>query len=635
MASSSPAGKTDRPAVRGMKLFRLSRKTLIIVTVVVLAVSAVGLTAVIYAAGRSGDGVRIVADVDRDGVVDEPMRVGTQSDGALVLPNIGVSGARCPDTRSTASDNELEACHDAAGEVAHAPQNLAPVRILPFTQASDRASGKLRVDGDPQGRIRVFRKSGDEWTYLKPGATFTAQDLRSGVELGVDSRDIVRDKAVWDGRFTLRVDVSEGWFRSSSDSVPMAVAPLILHNHTERVTTLFAPRSGDWADHQTFVRDLGDAVAKIGGVELKTLATDDNWAQDLVEFGYVSMPGPGGTTRAIEIAVRSPQPGRVGGRAVFDLRGPGFGAVQTGGKGYHQVASFGNLETIPPYEHNGRSFPAGRIIHGDAGPGANLGEQALTLFASQGVQDPLKLDTSWLFIAHVDEFVQFLPADNPRGWTIAVADPRAGVDLLRTTQAAGQGAVRAISHKDAPNVTVARLLADQKFVAGNTEAAEAIDRNLKILMDETGVKRDEVIGVPALFSKDALGFDGMPPGNLPPGFPPPAGTAANTYAPDRPFDAATAQDDPIEYGKGSFGAYLPGAVNGIVVDRTHYLAPKQWGPVVNGRDVFADAVERAYRKVGMQVGHIDDYTTHHTGGGEIHCGSNAVRAVTKPWWTKI
>lgn len=75
-----------------MKLFRPSRKTLIIVTVVVLAVSAVGVTAVIYAAGRSGDGVRIVADVDRDGVVDEQMRVGTQSDGALVLPNIGVSG---------------------------------------------------------------------------------------------------------------------------------------------------------------------------------------------------------------------------------------------------------------------------------------------------------------------------------------------------------------------------------------------------------------------------------------------------------------------------------------------------------------------------------------------------------------
>jgi protein-arginine deiminase len=618
-----------------MQSTRWHRRSLIIVTTMILTVSSAVCVAVVRAAGRTSDGIRLVADVDRDGVIDEAGRGDARTGSALVLPNIGVSsGVRCPDTRSTASDNQLEACHDAADYTAHAPQNLAPVRILPFTAASDRASGTLLVAGDPQGRIRVFRKTGAGWTFLKSGATLTAQDLRSGVELGVDSRDIVRDKAVWDGRFTLRLEVSDG-DRTSSDSVPMAVAPLILHNHTERATALFVPRSADNADHKKFVRDLADAATKAGGVTLKTLATEDTWAQDFVEFGYVSMPGPGGTTRTIEIAIRSGQPGRVGGRAVFDLRGPGFGAVQTGGKGYHQVASFGNLETIPPYEHNGRSFPAGRIIHGDAGPGANLGEQALTVFASQGVQDPLKLDTSWLFIAHVDEFVQFLPADNPRGWTIAVADPRAGVELLRTTQAAGQGAVRAISHQDAPNVTVAQLLANQKFIAGNTEAAEAIERNLKILMDETGVKRDEVIGVPALFSKDALGFDGVPPGNLPPGFPPRAGNAANTYAPDRPFDAATAQDDPIEYGEGSFAAYLPGAVNGIVVDRTHYLAPKQWGPVVNGRDVFADAVEHAYHKVGMQAGHIDDYNSHHTGGGEIHCGSNAVRAVTKPWWTKI
>jgi protein-arginine deiminase len=119
-----------------------------------------------------------------------------------------------------------------------------------------------------------------------------------------------------------------------------------------------------------------------------------------------------------------------------------------------------------------------------------------------------------------------------RNWTFAVADPRAGVELLRTTQAAGHGAVRAISHKDAPKLTVDQLLADEKVVAGNTEAADAIDRSLKLLMDETGVQRNEVIGVPALFSKDALGFDGMPPGNLRPGFPPPAGNAANTYAPD-------------------------------------------------------------------------------------------------------
>lgn len=106
------------------------------------------------------------------------------------------------------------------------------------------------------------------------------------------------------------------------------------------------------------------------------------------------------------------------------------------------------------------------------------------------------------------------------------------------------------------------------------------------------------------------------------------------HGPDRPFDAARAQDGPIEYASGSFGAFIPGAINGIVLDHSHYLSPRQWGPVVNGRDVFADGVEHAYRAVGMQVDHIDDYTTHHMMGGEIHCGSNAVRDVTKRWWER-
>ncbi|WP_169813914.1 protein-arginine deiminase family protein [Actinomadura kijaniata] len=573
-----------------------------------------GMGTIILAFRGSGDGVRIVADVDRDGSVDDhhaPQsgRTVATHGGALVLPNIGVTGGRCPDSRRVVSGNELEGCHDASDDIAHAPQNLAPVKILPLARASGQARAAVTVHGDPMGRIRLFRRTGQAWTYLKPGARIGAEDLRSGVELGVDARDIVRDRAVWDGRFTVEAQVTDG-DRSSSSSVPMTVAPLILHNHTERVSTLLVPRSAGRDDHQRFVRDLRAAAARTGGVPVRTLSTDDNWAQDIVEFGYVSMPGPGGTTRSIEIAVRSPRPTRAGGRAVFDLRGPGFGAVQSGGKGYHQVNFFGNLEVIPPHEHRGRSFPVGRIIYGDGGPGAGFDRQALTLFTAQGLQEPLKLDTSWLAVAHVDEFVQFLPADNPRGWTIAVADPRAGVDLLRAVNDSGHGRVRASSHRHAPATTVGRLLANRRFLDGNTEVAAAIDRNLKILMDETGVRRNEVIAVPALFHK----FDRTRPGKVPPD-----------------------QDAPVTGAlkpQGSFVAYLPDAVNGIVLDRRRYLAPRQWGPVVGGRDVFQDAIERAYRKVGMEVDHIDDYTTHHSMGGEIHCGTNAVRTVTKPWWRK-
>ena len=30
-----------------------------------------------------------------------------------------------------------------------------------------------------------------------------------------------------------------------------------------------------------------------------------------------------------------------------------------------------------------------------------------------------------------------------------------------------------------------------------------------------------------------------------------------------------------------------------------YLTPKQWGPVIDGRDILAEAAEEVYRKLGI------------------------------------
>jgi len=69
-----------------------------------------------------------------------------------------------------------------------------------------------------------------------------------------------------------------------------------------------------------------------------------------------------------------------------------------------------------------------------------------TLLKSQGFQNPLLLDTSWLHVGHVDEFVQFLPADN-------------------------------------------------------TMAAKRIKANLEVLNRETGATDAEVVRVPALYTR--------------------------------------------------------------------------------------------------------------------------------------
>jgi protein-arginine deiminase len=54
----------------------------------------------------------------------------------------------------------------------------------------------------------------------------------------------------------------------------------------------------------------------------------------------------------------------------------------------------------------------------------------LDLLESQMSQSPLILETGWLLIGHVDEFLQFLPYDYQHGFTIAIADTRSGLKML-------------------------------------------------------------------------------------------------------------------------------------------------------------------------------------------------------------
>jgi protein-arginine deiminase len=78
-------------------------------------------------------------------------------------------------------------------------------------------------------------------------------------------------------------------------------------------------------------------------------------------------------------------------------------------------------------------------------------------------------------------------------------------------------------------------------------------------------------------------------------------------------------------------AYVPGAINGVVLSHTRYLAAKQWGPVIGGKDLFGEAVTDAYAKAGLQVAYLDDWM-YHLGAGEVHCGTNTLRETSARWW---
>lgn len=570
--------------------------------------------------------IELLVDTNRDGVVDPSDRAGkavwTAELGAIILPNIGDSARRCPRAEAkTLSDGDLEKCNDAQGDIARAPENLAPARTSAITGLSAKATGSVLPVGNGSDKIRVFVKRGARWIALDGGTTLTSRELAKGLELGVDARDVARDPKVWDGRITLEFKVSDR-NRTLSDRVAVRVAPVIIHNHMQGAVDIFGPDSGRYAPHKTFIADMESALKKAGfDRPITKIQTNDNWAQDFVEFGYASMPAPGGTQKTIRIAIRSPQPGRAAGRALFDLRGPGMGVVQMGGKGYHQVDSFGNLETIPPYRHAGKSYPTGRVVYGDAGDGVAPHQDWVNFFAAQEVQAPIVLDTSWLAIGHVDEFVQFIPATNARGWTIAVKDVDAALALLRKASAEGHGGATALSRPDVPPRTIDELLADAEWLRLNEQARRKIAFNVAILLAETGVSQDEVVRVPGLFIESD--FHDFVDTAARKSSAPPAGTFP---------DGILLPPEHITYGPGELIAHFPAPVNGLLVDRNHYIAPRQWGPVINGTDILEAEVAKVYAAAGIQTTFVDDWMTHHIIGGEIHCGTNATREIGQPWW---
>ncbi|KAJ6436959.1 putative peptidylarginine deiminase [Purpureocillium lavendulum] len=580
----------------------------------------------------------IVADTNRDGEVDitgnsdtEGKDVWSEESGALFLANIGDTDFRCSSkiTATTPSNKELDNCNDASDNVLRSPTYLAPVRTVPNLELSDSATASIVVkNSTAASKVRIFHRVGKDWTYVTPNYTFNGQDLRAGLDLGIDARDVRRSDA-WDGRATLELKVEDGC-EVAKDSVTLRVAPVMVHHHGQLLEQVFATAGGDSTVQSIFVQVLREITAR-AGVKKPLFAFNmsdspegflDPWAQDFFEAGYTSIPGPDGPI-VLRIMVRSAQDDRWAGRLVFrDLRSNSVGAVQ------HHVSggttdSTGNLETIPPYTHNGKSYPAGRIVMG-----SQFGVKPLIVkfFEAQEVQTPVEINTSWLSVGHTDEFMQFLPADNRLGWVMAVSDPLAGLRILENAQKAGHGKVMALSRPSfatdgisrcLPNDTIEEVLSKANFTGIQKYCADNIQANIEIIKRETGITDNGIIRIPSLFYSQPWTCE-IDTKTL---------NIIEAAGHMTKLNLLRRQSDAIQV-----TAFYPETINGIVLSNSQYVAPNPWGPIIDGKDIIAEAVSAAYAKINYNVSYMDDWFSHHTGDGEVHCGSNAIRDAFAQWW---
>lgn len=632
--------------------------------------------------------VTILADTNRDGRVrtkgDSDIfgkETWTRQRGALFLANIVDTDLRCSSQISNlTSDEEIDKCHDASDNVLRSPRLLAPLLTVPHRRLSSSAIGSIHVsDSTAASMVRIFHKTHRGWVFVTPEYTFSANWLRGGLRLGIDARD-VRRPGVWDGRVTVELRIRDG-DDEARDSVALRVAPLLVHHHGQRTKQVLSqaafvsgkPTSSMPLDTSPeFQTDLWqlmffqalENVTHRAGIEKglfllndTTLGRSDIWVQDYFEPGYMSIPGPNGPV-GLHVMIRSAQSWRRTGRQVFtSLRSNVTGAVQFLAAESGNADSMGNLETIPPYSHKGKSFPAGRIIMGSH---SGVKPLIMPFLDAQEEQSPIEIDTSWLFVGHTDEFLQFLPVDNGPGWVMVVSDPKRGLEMLRKAQKAGFGGERATSRPaelgNAPKCvstsTVDDVLNRANFTRIQEHSSLMIERSLDIIKRETGIAEKHIIRLPALFYYGTEQFvdprcrtdrgnddeDREEPDDVGLLFAASNPGRSRHYMLRNVRESGSPPPRRPELGRESdsenrtVSAFFPGTINGIVLSRTEVVAPNPWGPLIDGRDVLAEAVREAYASVNYKVTFIDDWLSHHLGSGEVHCGTNTIRDFSDAWW---
>jgi protein-arginine deiminase len=556
------------------------------------------------------------ADSNRDGEVrfdesDAQKTTWDAKNGAVFLANIDDDKGRCG---KTGDDVEIAKCNDASNEVVDGADDaldLARLKTKPWAEAPEGATAIVSITPDAaKGNVRLFKRTGTgatDFEVLTDDSTFTAEEIRAGIELAIEGKDIVRDKDAWDGTIDVKLTVTAG-AESASDTVKMRVAPVMTYHHLLPAEEVFISDTGSPANRATQA-DLAKAC-KAAGTPAPTLIEDqDPWAQDFFETAFMSMPGAAGAQHVMHVNLRSANvfepsdtknPLRTAGQVVFTtFRGKDTAGVQQFDRSHNQdmdsLNSFGNLETIPPYTLGDKTYPFGRVLRGKTD--TFFPDKTFTkMMESQSVQPPVYIDTSWLLVGHVDETMSFVKANTPRGWALLVNDPTIAKKMLEDQVTAGKGATPMFIGKSwyddngkatPAQITISGVLADTAVMTASADAATEIAGQLTKIKAETGLTDAEIIKIPFLHTSM----------------------------------------------QGGSYAYIPGMVNGILVSDTHFVVPDPHGPVIDGVDIFRKTMTERLQPLGITVDFAEDWDEYHAALGEVHCGSNTRRKIPETkWW---
>ncbi|MGB1016219.1 MAG: protein-arginine deiminase family protein, partial [Nannocystaceae bacterium] len=273
--------------------------------------------------------------------------------------------------------------------------------------------------------------------------------------------------------------------------------------------------------------------------------------------------------------------------------GPDYGIVTRGSQPKSTYDSFGNLEATPPVTVDGVDYPYGRIYYGRHN-GTGLHSELAEFLAAQELQKPFEIDTTWLCVGHVDEWMSWVPdPSSPKGFKMIYGDIDLGYALLEDMPAD----TVLPRYEDHGYGTVEEILADANLRAYNEDIRDDYLLPIKQkFMEEAGLEESDFLAMPSLFER--LGNCG-----------------------------------------GTGLALIPGMANLNVVNfgegDNHLLIPDPFLRT-DDNDLESDPVIEhvtAMMPDGLQVHYIDDWNSYHLQYGEVHCGTNIQRTpLVEDWW---
>lgn len=576
--------------------------------------------------------IDLVVDANRDGVpkaddkADQDFEAAFDAThGAIFLPNLDDDDG---DQLEDFYDDKINGDADAA--------DLAKVLLQPWKDAPNEAVGTLTID--PPNRARVWVKLQDgSWGQLvgalgncdtddtcqpTPSFDMNADWIRTGLELRVEGRQLRMNSTDWSGNIKLTWTIKDktsgkaydaAGAENGVDTVVMRVAAWLLNGNLSEFDKWRSLRYGTSSPDYTFNKDLDDASAAIGAaVKYETYDTSsyaDRWTQDFFQTGLVYMPAPDGKVQGFRMFNARPF-ANAGGKGLpinwmrKNLLGPDQAIIAVykkpnSGSSYD---SHGNHDLLPPYKTATADYKYGRVV-----TGSGVLPETWAWYDAQRAQGPrLQLDSAWLLVGHIDEFLSYYPAKTARGWKLMVGSNKMAKDMFEKAQKDGNGKATVMPGRqgwtpanklESLEQTVDDVLKNQDVLQWSQEAEVKVQANLtKTLIPELELKDDEYVYMPFL----------------------------------------------TESVSGKKIAWQPGTVNCLVIGN-HAMIPKPFGIIINGVDVFEkdlnDRLGTAANALGadgqgMKVHFVDDWYGYHINEGEVHCGTNPEMppASKLKWW---